>query len=98
MFENIKSRALILSLELKHFKNEKTGEVRDMTLVKYIVSTPTTEDFKGGSLLEAYTTADAFTKLDKLLLQNCEITLSQKPTTNGTKYVLISVNNIELKK
>lgn len=98
MFGQIKTRGILLNMEFRNFTNKNTGEVVDMTLVRYSVPGQVDESFKGSIILECYTIGSAFTKLDKLLGKDCEIVLSQKPTDNGSKYVLVSVNDIELKK
>lgn len=98
MFGLIKTRGILLNMEFRVFTNKATGEVVDMTLVRYSVPGQVDETFKGSIILECYTTGEAFAKLDKLLGKDCEIVISQKPTDNGSKYVLVSVNDIELKK
>lgn len=98
MFGLVKTKGILLNMELRVFNNKTTGEVVDMTLVRYSVPGQIDEMFKGSIILECYTVGDAFVKLDKLLGKECEIVISQKPTDNGCKYVLVSVNDIELKK
>jgi len=98
MFGNIKTEGILLNMEAKSFVNKTTGEITEMTLVRYLIPTDSTEEFKGGVILECYTKKDAFTKLEKIMFQKSVIELMQKPTQNGSKYVLYSVNNIDLKK
>ena len=98
MFGNIKTKGILLNMEPKSFVNKTTGEITEMTLVRYAIPIESTEVFKGGVILECYTKKEAFTKLEKMMFQESAIELIQKPTQNGSKYVLYSVNNIDLKK
>lgn len=98
MFGNLKTKGILINMEPKSFANKNTGEITEMTLVRYAIPTENQEEFKGGVVLECYTVKEAYTKLDKMLFHECAIEISQKPTSNGTKYVLLSVNDINLKK
>ena len=98
MFGNIKTKGILINMEYKQFANKDTGVVTCMTLVRYAVPGQLNNEFKGSVILECYTSEEAFTKLEKFLTQECAIEISQKPTVNGTKYILLSVNDINLKK
>ena len=97
MFEDIKTEGYILNMEPMKFTNKNTGEIKTMTRINYVVNAPTTEYFKGGAVLTAYSNGKAFSILEKLLMQKVNLTIQQRPIDNGSKYYILSVNNINLK-
>ena len=97
MFQTIKTEGYVINMTPMSFNNKNTGEVRQMTKISYVVNAPSSELFKGGAVLTAYSSGKAFNVLEKILMQKAELTIEQRPTENGSKYHIISVNGISLK-
>ena len=97
MFQNIKAQGFLINMSPIKITNDKTGEITELTKIEYCVQAPTTEYFKGGALLTAYTNGKAFDILDKYLFNKVNIELEQRPTNNGVKFYIVSINDNKLK-
>lgn len=97
MFDNIKTEGYIVNMEPQRFTNKETGEVKCMTKITYTIKAPKTEYFVGGAILTAYSSDKAFNLLERFVLQKANLTIEQRPTDKGSKYYLLSVNDINLK-
>lgn len=92
-----KAEIYVIRLEQQNFNNAKTGEVREMTKITYAIRMANTDRTKGLALLVCYSNGKAFTELEKIIMKQCMATIEEKPTDNGSKYVLTEIDGIKLK-
>ena len=97
MFQNIKVQGFLVNMTKIEITNEKTGEISELTKIEYAVQAPPTEYFKGGAIMIAYSNGKAYETLDKYLFNKVTLELEQRPTNNGAKYYILSVNDNKLK-
>lgn len=97
MFQNIKVQGFLINMSKLDITNDKTGEVTELTKIEYAVQAPTTEFFKGGAVMTAYSNGKAYDLLDKLLFNKVTLEIEQRPTSNGVKFYILSVNDNKLK-
>lgn len=97
MFQNIKVQGFLVNMTKIEITNEKTGEISELTKIEYAVQAPSTEYFKGGAIMTAYSNGKAYESLDKYLFSKVSLELEQRPTNNGAKYYILSVNDNKLK-
>lgn len=97
MFQNLKVQGFLINMSPIKITNDKTGEVTELTKIEYCVPAPSTEFFKGGAVLTAYTNGKAFDVLERNLFNKVNLELEQRPTNNGVKFYILSVNDNKLK-
>ena len=97
MFQNLKVQGFLLNMSPIKITNEKTGEITELTKIEYAVQAPTTDYFKGGAVMTAYSNNKAYESLDKFLFNKVTFELEQRPTSNGVKFYILSVNDNKLK-
>lgn len=97
MFQNLKVQGFLINMSPINITNDKTGEVTELTKIEYCVQAPSTEFFKGGAILTAYTSGKAFDLLERNLFNKVNLELEQRPTNNGVKFYILSVNDNKLK-
>lgn len=97
MFQNIKVKGFLINMSKLDITNDKTGEVTELTKIEYAVQAPTTEFFKGGAIMTAYSKGEAYNMLDKYLFNTVTLEIEQRPTNNGTKFYILAVNDNKLK-
>lgn len=98
MFKEEEVQGLILNMVPMTFKNEGKEDTH-MTQITYALQAPSTEKFKGYAVLTGYANVEAFTKLDSVVKGNqvAKIKIESRPTGNGSKFFISSVNGIPLK-
>ena len=88
------AKVTIINLERQNFSNKETGEVKYMTKVMYAIKMDSNENFKGNAILRAYCNAEAFEKLEKMLMTPVTAEIEQRATEDGAKYYISKVNDI----
>lgn len=87
------AKIMIINLEKQTFKNKETGEVRVMTKITYAIEMSTTENMKGCAILTCYSpNKELFDKIDKYIMKFVTADIEERPTNNGSKYVLFKLN------
>lgn len=90
--------AEILTADKTNMTNEKTGEITTMTKIMYRIETADTEIHTGPAIFECYKVGDFVEKLKPFckIGKVCHVDIDQRPTKNGSKFVLTKIENIEL--
>lgn len=86
----------ILNASLSEIKNEKTGEITEMTKIVYTIERENTNKLIGPAMLECYKVGNYLETLSKYVMKPVQIDLEERPVKNGCKYVITKVNNQEL--
>lgn len=97
MFQNIKVQGFLINMNSIEITNEKTGEITKLTKIEYAIQAPTTDYFKGGAIMTAYSNGNSFSTLEKYLFSKVTLEIEQRPTNNGVKFYILSVNDNKLK-
>ncbi len=94
-----KDKICILNLSPAHFKNEQTGEVKDMCKINYIMPCDETENFYGNSIHEGYVPIENLDKLKPYVIAPRHDYIYDKiPLKNGFKMRPIKIAEINLRK
>lgn len=91
-------KCLLINVEKVYFKDDKTGEVKDMCKVNYIMPTEASDSFVGNSIFEMYVKTDNFDKLKKYVL-NCSLDFiyDERALKNGFKIFPLKVADVDLR-
>lgn len=90
------AKIMIINLEKMEFKNKETGEVRIMTKITYAIDMSTLEKLKGCAILVCYSNSKTFDMLEKYIMKFATADIEERPTSNGSKYVLVKINGEKL--
>ena len=82
----------IIRAELEHWPNKTTGEVKDMTKILYAIKMADSDNVVGQSVLKCYKQGNLLEILKPLVLVKSMATIEERPTENGSKYVLTQLN------
>lgn len=89
-----KKNGLLLSIENVTLTFEN-GTEKDFTKIEYALQMrKNTENRIGLDSLTCYVTDKAFDLIKKFVGLQVEFEIEERPTKNGSKYVIISINNI----
>ena len=97
MFQNTKVQGFLINMTSIEITNDKTGEINKLTKIEYAIQAPATEFFKGGAIMTAYSNGKAYDMLEKFLFNKVTLEIEQRPTNNGVKFYILSVNDNKLK-
>lgn len=89
----------ILNAQLMIFKDKETGEVKEMTKIEYQMEMAKIDNRIGPAILKCSRPGDLLSKLSNMVgLNNSVVTavIDERPTENGSKYVLTKINNQEI--
>ena len=81
----------IISASLSEIKNDKTGEITEMTKIIYTMERENT------AMLECYKVGNYLESIAKYIMKPIQVDLEERPVKNGCKYVITKINNQELK-
>lgn len=87
---------MIINAQLTKFNNNTTGEITEMTKVTYAIPMSHTENFVGNAVLECYKRGNSLKQIEEYIMQKVSATIEERPTKNGSKYVLTKINNKEI--
>lgn len=96
MFGTRKVKSILINANLVDITNEKTGEVSHLTKFTYAVSKSNNDYSVGGALLECYRSGNLLEKVNARTMKECILEIEEKPTKNGSKYILRKIDNLEL--
>lgn len=94
-----KINSSIIQCNLLNVKNEQTGELIEMTRILYTIDREDTEKVIGPATCESFRVGNYLKKLEKNTIKykpRVELLIEEKPMKNGVKFVINSVNGIEL--
>lgn len=97
-----KIKSTILNVSLSNLKDDNTGEVKPMTRITYTLDREDSEYLLGPAVMDCYKlgnyieTLKRYTKKANENFKVVEIELEEKPTKNGCKYVIKSINGQDL--
>jgi len=95
----ITKKCFLINLEKVNFKNDTTGEIREMCKINYVMPVDETERFKGNAIFECYVSIDNYDKLKKyLLVPNYDFIYEERALKNGFKIFPIKVADVDLRK
>jgi predicted RNase H-related nuclease YkuK (DUF458 family) len=83
-------------MDVTKIKNEKNGEVRDMTKMIYAIPMSGTDNSVGPALLECYKVGNFIEKLKNKIMIKTSAEIEERPTNNGCKFVIKKIDNVEL--
>lgn len=86
----------IIRAELEKWPNKTTGEIREMTKIYYAIKMSDNDNVVGYSILKCYKQGNLLSTLNPLVMNKTMASIEERPTENGSKYVLVSVNGKEL--
>ncbi len=87
----------IISASLSEIKNDKTGEITEMTKIIYTMERENTDRLVGPAMLECYKVGNYLESIAKYIMKPIQVDLEERPVKNGCKYVITKINNQELK-
>lgn len=91
-------KCMLINLEKVNFKNDETGEVKEMCKLNYILPVESTDRIKGNAIFETYLPIENFNKLDKYLLNpNLDFIYEERALKNGFKIFPIKIAEINLR-
>lgn len=89
-----KKNGILLNIEKITMKFED-GTEKDFTKIEYaLLMRKNTENRIGLDILTCYVTDKAFDLIKKFVGGQVEFEIEERPTKNGSKYVIISINNV----
>ena len=91
-----KINSIIIRGELNTFKNEKTGEISEMTKIIYLIPVERTDKVLGFVPLETYKKDNLLKEIEPYILKTVVLEIDEVPTKNGVKYVLKKINDKEI--
>lgn len=94
----MKKLATIINLSKTNLKNQKTGEIKQMCVITYLIQDETTENFIGSIPRTAYVPIKNFEDLKKYIIKpNMDLVYTSLATNNGEKYHLERFGDINLR-
>ena len=87
----------IIRAELENWPNKTTGEVREMTKIYYAIKMADNDNVLGYSILKCYKQGNLLPILTQYIMAKCVADIEERPTENGSKYVLMKLNGKELR-
>ncbi len=95
----VNKKCCLINLEKVNFKNEETGELREMCKVNYIMPVEERDNFKGNAIFEMYIPVDNYDKLKRYVLNcNLDFVYEERALKNGFKIFPLKVAEIDLRK
>ena len=95
----INKKCCLINIEKVDFKNDDTGEIKEMCKVNYILPTEPTERLYGSAIFECYVPIENFDKLRKhVLIPNLDFVYEERPLKNGFKIFPTKIAEINLRK
>ena len=82
----------IISAELERWPNKATGEITEMTKIYYAIKMSNTENKVGYSVLKCYKKGNNLDFFSSLVMREVKANIEERPTENGSKYVLSEIN------
>lgn len=95
--KDIQVDVFISSIALVSFSNDHTGEVREMTQINYLLKQENDSNFVGYAPLVSYAKGDCFKVLSERIMKPVKAVISQKLSKNGAKFVIMKIDNIDVK-
>lgn len=86
----------IYSAEKENWPNKKTGEVVEMTKILYLIKMSNNDNKIGYSQLKCYKRGNLLSTLNPVLMNRLKADIEERPTENGSKYILCRINGKEL--
>lgn len=87
----------LINGELVNFKNSATGAYdKEMTKLNYAINMANTDKTVGYAILSCYKQGNLLKKIEPYIMKQVSAAIEERPTENGSKYVITKVNNIEL--
>ena len=86
----------IYSAELESWPNKKTGVITEMTKIFYLIKMSNNDNKIGYSQLKCYKKGNLLSTLNPLLMNRVKADIEERPTENGSKYVLLKINGKDL--
>lgn len=91
------SKIMIINAELVYFKNRTTGKYdNEFTKINYSIPMSKNENLVGNALLVCFKQGNILEKLKNLCGKESIANIEEQPTENGSKYVIRSINGIDL--
>lgn len=95
--KDIQVDVYISSIALVTFTNETSGEVREMVQINYLLKQESDTNFVGYAPLVSYAKGDCFKSLSDKIMRPVKAVISQKLSKNGAKFVIMKIDNIDVK-
>lgn len=92
-----KAEIMIINVSLSDITDKRTGEFKKMTKITYAMKMANNTRTSGYAILVCYKMDDYMDKLKDLCMKLVVADIEERPTDNGSKYVLVSVNGKEIK-
>lgn len=95
----VTKKCYLINVEKVNFKNDETGEVKEMCKVNYIMPVEESDRFYGNSIFECYIPIENFDKLKKYVLKpNIDFIYEERALKNGFKIFPIKIAEVDLRK
>lgn len=92
----MEEKIIVLNCELVKMKFDD-GKEKEFNKVQYAIRiNEDTEKFKGLNILTCYCNADSFDISSSIIGEPTTAIITKRPTSNGTKYVLSSLDEVEI--
>lgn len=95
----VTKKCMLINIEKVTFKNDETGEVKDMCKVNYIMPVDSTDQFCGNSIFECYIPVENFDKLKQyVLIPKYDFIYEERALKNGFKIFPCKIADVDLRK
>lgn len=86
----------IINSELTLFKDSEGKFTREMTKINYAINMARTDRNVGPAILSCYKSGNLLKKIEPYCLKATKAQIEERPTENGSRYVISKLNDIEL--
>lgn len=95
----VTKKCYLINIEKVNFKNDETGEIKEMCKANYIMPVEENERFYGNAIFECYIPVENFDKLKKYVIKpNLDFVYEERALKNGFKIFPIKIADVDLRK
>lgn len=91
-----KLNSTIISASCFEFTDSKTGEIKSMTKINYLAEREDTDNFIGNEIKICRKMGNFIPQLKKVIGKPVVLGIDERNTEDGVKYVIKTVDNVEL--
>lgn len=86
----------IINGEITYFKDNNGEYSKEMTKINYAINMANTDRNIGPAILNCYRQGNLFDKIKPYIMKSVQATIEERPTDNGSKYVITKIDNKEI--
>ena len=86
----------IINSDLVYFKDNEGKYTKEMTKINYAINMARNDKVVGPAVLHCYKSGNVLKKIEPYCLKAVKAQIEERPTENGSRYVISKINEIEL--